>query len=135
MHESEIVLNELAQALRPMPDGVEWFESLGADQQFVVLRRAAEYCLQARATIDDGAESIRRSGIRPTHTPAVLIQRGHLNVQLTKIIGLPEGERVKAFRLLIALLGVADERRRARYCADGCSHAWHQLPSGRGITA
>ncbi|MFF3226916.1 DUF5958 family protein [Nocardia suismassiliense] len=127
MHETEIVLNELAQALRPMPDGVEWFESLDVDQQLVVLRHAAEYCLQARATIDDAAESIRRSGIRPTHTPAVLITRGQLNVQLTKIIGLPEDERVKAFRLLIALLGVADERRRARYCAGGCSHAWHHV--------
>ncbi|WP_433354204.1 DUF5958 family protein [Microtetraspora malaysiensis] len=36
-----------------------------------------------------------------------------------------------AFRLLIALLTVADGRRRERYCAGGCSHAWHQLRNRR----
>ncbi|MFF1838017.1 DUF5958 family protein [Streptomyces sp. NPDC058231] len=25
------------------------------------------------------------------------------------------------------LLGVADKRRRERFCTDGCTHAWHQL--------
>ncbi|MFJ7281002.1 DUF5958 family protein [Kitasatospora sp. NPDC098663] len=131
MYEGEIILNELAQGLRPMSEGIEWFEGLAADEQFVALRDAAGYCLQARATVDDGAESVRRSDVRPTHTPAVLITRGRLTEQLTKIINLPEDERVKAFRLLVALLGVADERRRERQCADGCTHAWHQLTPGR----
>ncbi|WP_069161725.1 DUF5958 family protein [Nocardia altamirensis] len=127
MNARDTILNELAQELRPMSEGVGWFESLDDDEQFDVLRYLAEYCRQARATVDDGVESIRRSGIRPTHTPAVLITRGQLNVQLQKILELPHNERVKAFRLLVALLGVADERRRARYCVDGCSHIWHQL--------
>lgn len=79
---------------------------------------------------EDGPESIRRSGIRPTHTPAVLVTRGRLSEQLTKIISLPQAERTKAFRLLVALLAVADERRRARFCAGGCSHVWHHLEGG-----
>ncbi|NUL07911.1 hypothetical protein HRW07_32835 [Streptomyces lunaelactis] len=93
--------------------------------QFEVLRDIAGFCIQARATIEDGPESIRRAEIRPTHTPVVLITRGRLTEQLTKIINLPQDERIKAFRLLVALLGVADERRRARLCADGCGHPWH----------
>ncbi|MDX2935586.1 DUF5958 family protein [Streptomyces ipomoeae] len=59
----------------------------------------------------------------------MLVTRGRLTDQLAKIINLPQGERVKAFRLLVALLGVADERRRARFCVNGCSHAWHNLGS------
>nr|WP_280900806.1 DUF5958 family protein [Streptomyces sp. SAI-133] len=95
------------------------------------MRDLAGFCIQARATSEDGPESIRRAGIRPTHTPAVLITRGHLTEQLAKIIKIPPDERVKAFRLLIALLGVADDRRR-RFCADGCGHAWHHLWTGEG---
>jgi len=42
---------------------------------------------------------------------------------------------VKAFRLLVALLGVADKRRRERFCADGCTHAWHRLAAGTDTEA
>ncbi|MFJ4845545.1 MULTISPECIES: DUF5958 family protein [unclassified Streptomyces] len=126
MDERTAGLNELAQGLRPLARGVEWFNGLPADEQFEVLRDLSGFCLQARATVEDGAESVRLAGIRPTHTPAVLITRGRLPEQLTKIINLPQDERVKAFRLLVALLGVADKRRRERFCSTGCSHAWHQ---------
>nr|WTB36226.1 DUF5958 family protein [Streptomyces sp. NBC_00830] len=39
----------------------------------------------------------------------------------------PHEERLKSFRLLIAVLAVADGRRRERFCSDGCSHGWHRL--------
>lgn len=86
------------------------------------------HCIQARACSEDGPEAIRRSGLRPTHTPAVLITRGSVFHQLGKIASLlPRDERRKAFRLLVAVLAIADERRRARYCSDGCGHWWHDL--------
>ncbi|MFF4935387.1 DUF5958 family protein [Streptomyces griseofuscus] len=127
-----VILNELAQGIRPLAQGVGWFEGLADTEQFEVLRDLAGFCIQARATSEDGPESIRRAGIRPTHTPAVLVTRGRLTEQLAKIINLPQDERVKAFRLLVALLGVADDRRRLRFCADGCGHAWHHLRTGAG---
>ncbi|MFF9340499.1 MULTISPECIES: DUF5958 family protein [unclassified Streptomyces] len=132
MNERAVVLNGLAQGIRPLEQGIDWFEGLAGAEQFEVLRDLAGFCVQARALIEDGPEGIRRSGIRPTHTPAVLITRGRLTEQLTKIINLPQDERVKAFRLLVALFGVADERRRARFCAHGCVHAWHHLDTGAG---
>ncbi|MEE4545989.1 DUF5958 family protein [Streptomyces sp. V4-01] len=135
MNERAVVLNQLAQGMRPLGRGVEWFENLAAREQFEVLRDLSEFCIQARATVEDGPESVRQAGIRPTHTPAVLIARGQLPGQLTKIISLPQEERVKAFRLLVALLGVADKRRRERFCADGCTHAWHQLATGSDTEA
>ncbi|MFE1841625.1 DUF5958 family protein [Streptomyces sviceus] len=131
MNGRAVILNELAQGIRPLAAGVSWFEELTDTEQYEVLRDLAGFCIQARATSEDGPESIRRAGIRPTHTPAVLITRGHLTEQLAKIINLPPDERVKAFRLLVALLGVADDRRR-RFCADGCGHAWHHLRTGEG---
>ncbi len=131
MHEREVILNELAQGLRPMPQGLEWFGGLTDEEQSDVLGLLCQFCLQARAVSEDGPEAIRRSGLRPTHTPAVLIARGRFDEQLGKIASLTPGhERVKAFRLLVKVLGVADARRRARYCVGGCGHDWHQLVSG-----
>ncbi|WP_336606036.1 DUF5958 family protein [Streptomyces sp. BA2] len=79
--------------------------------------------------MEDGPERrIRRAELRSTHTPAVLITRGRIDQQLGKIAGLaPLDERRKAIRLLIAVLAIVDERRRVRYCSDGCGHWWHSL--------
>ncbi|MGW2232271.1 DUF5958 family protein [Streptomyces formicae] len=128
MNESTVMFNELAQERRPMAQGLDWFEGLGVEEQFAALRLLSHYCVQARATSDDGPESIRRAGLRPTHTPAVLITGGRINEQLGKIASLtPLDERRKAFRLLISVLAVADERRRRLFCSDGCGHEWHRL--------
>ncbi|MFJ2650225.1 DUF5958 family protein [Streptomyces sp. NPDC087420] len=128
MTERDLMLNELAQGLRSMSQGIEWFEALGPAEQSETLRYLSHHCAQARAVTEDGPESIRRAGLRPTHTPAVLITHGRIDQQLWKIASLtPPDERRKAFRLLIALLAIADERRRARHCSDGCGHWWHNL--------
>ncbi|MFI1031332.1 DUF5958 family protein [Streptomyces sp. NPDC020951] len=69
-----------------------------------------------------------RAGLRPTHTPAVLITCGPIDQQLGKIAGLAlVDERRKAFRLLVAVLATADERRRERFCSGACGHWWHRL--------
>ncbi|WP_437003720.1 DUF5958 family protein [Streptomyces sp. enrichment culture] len=104
--------------------GGEWFEGFAADEQFEVLRDLSGFCIQARATVKDGPEGVR-ADIRPTRTSAALITPGQLPAQLIKIINLPRNERVKKFRLLVALLGVTDKRRRERSYAVGCTHAWH----------
>ncbi|MFC8226355.1 DUF5958 family protein [Streptomyces sp. NPDC057287] len=125
----DVILNELAQELRPMSQGVEWFDGLSPEEQLETLRFLRHHCIQARAVIEDGPESIRRAGLRPTHTPAVLITRGKIDQQLGKIASLaPLDERRKAFRLLIAVLAISDARRRERYCSGGCGHWWHRLP-------
>ncbi|MEU5251330.1 DUF5958 family protein [Streptomyces longwoodensis] len=128
MNERDLLLNELAQGLRPMAEGIEWFDGLGREQQSEVLLFLRHHCVQARAVPDDAEEAVRRAGLRPTHTPAVLISHGRFEEQLGKIAGLaPLDERRKAFRLLIAVLTIADARRRKHFCSRGCSHWWHRL--------
>ncbi|VVJ17434.1 Uncharacterised protein [Amycolatopsis camponoti] len=129
MHERAIIINELAQGRRSTAFGVGWFSAVAGSEQLAVLEEIAGYCIQARATTDDVQEAIRRAELKPTYTPAVLAVRGPVHVQLPKITILPAAERVKAFRLLIALLGIADGRRRAVFCSQGCSHSWHRLGS------
>ncbi|GGX02443.1 hypothetical protein GCM10010383_35880 [Streptomyces lomondensis] len=126
------MLNELAQGLRPLSQGLAWFEDMAEEEQFVVLRELFQFCVQARAVGEDALEGIRRSGLRPTHTPAVLLARGRIEEQLGKVARLrPRHERIKAFRLLVQVLGLADARRRERFCVDGCGHAWHRLAGER----
>jgi hypothetical protein len=124
----DVLLNQLAQGLRPVPEGIDWFDGLDERGQSEVLLFLSHHCVQARAVNEDAPESIRRAGLRPTHTPAVLISRGRIDHQLGKIAALtPRDERRKAFRLLIAVLSIADARRRERYCSGGCGHWWHGL--------
>src|SRR5690242_585819 len=78
----DVILNELAQGLRPIQEGVEWFDALSQEKQYEVLRLLSHHCLQARAVEEDGPESIRRAGLRPTHTSAVLITRSRIDQQL-----------------------------------------------------
>ncbi|RST17459.1 hypothetical protein E2C00_32985 [Streptomyces sp. WAC05374] len=131
MTQRDVILNELAQGLRPMSQGIAWFDALDPQEQSEALLFLRHHCVQARATAEDGPESIHRAGLRPTHTPAVLITQGRINEQLGKIASLtPRGERRKAFRLLIAVLGIADARRRERHCSHGCGHWWHRLSAG-----
>ncbi|WP_326816332.1 MULTISPECIES: DUF5958 family protein [unclassified Streptomyces] len=128
MTERDVMLNELAQGLRPMSQGIEWFDALGPEEQSEALLFLCHHCVQARVVAEDGPESIRRAGLRLTHTPAVLITRGRIEHQLGKIASLtPLDERRKAFRLLVAVFAIADGRRRERFCSDGCGHWWHRL--------
>ena len=42
--DADVILNELAQGLRPMAQGIEWFEGLCAQEQSDTLRFLAEFC-------------------------------------------------------------------------------------------
>ncbi|MFF0286847.1 DUF5958 family protein [Streptomyces sp. NPDC005262] len=122
LYAHEVILNELAQGLRSTAKGVEWFENLSEDDKRKAVHALVLFCGQARAREDDVPESIARSGIRPTHTPAVMLTKWRFGMAQ-----LPAYELTKSFRLLVALFSIADTRKRALYCAGGCSHEWHQF--------
>lgn len=122
LYAHEVILNELAQGLRPVDEGVEWFEGLSEDDQRTVLHALVLFFGQARAREEDVPESITRSGIRPTRTPAVMLKKWRFGME-----ALPAYELTKSFRLLVALFRIADTRRRTLHCASGCGHAWHNL--------
>ncbi|QNP64131.1 DUF5958 family protein [Streptomyces genisteinicus] len=127
LHPSEVVVNELAQGARTMDEGVAWFGGLTEAGRREVLHHLVLFCRQARAREEDVPESIRRSGIRPTHTPAVMLAKWRFGMG-----SLPAHELTKSFRLLVALFAIADTRRRTLYCAGGCGHEWHNLPPRQG---
>ncbi|MEW2505421.1 MULTISPECIES: DUF5958 family protein [unclassified Amycolatopsis] len=132
------LLNELAQGLRTLDEGMAWFESLDQDGRRAALTRPQEYCVQARAVSDDVAEAATQVGLKPGNTAVVVASTGRspepMAVQLRKLTELhPPDQQRSAFRLLVGLLSVADERRR-RHCDGYCTHWWHHPPTPHART-
>jgi hypothetical protein len=123
-------LNQIAQGLLPWSLGVSWFTGLLPSDQKSVLRDLAYITNQAHPRAEEVEPAMRLAGLKSTFTPCVLVSKG-LSPERAfhKIVSLPETEWENSFRLLLALLSVADARRRTAHCAQGCSHEWHQLPS------
>jgi len=121
-----ILLNQIAQGIRTIQEGKDWFLSLSVERRLEVLRHVSFLALQASAREEDVPLAIERSGLRRGYTPCVLLLNGRLKIQLAKVCALPPEEYEKAFILLITLLGIADSRRRTTKCVDGCDHWWHR---------
>ncbi len=119
-------LNEPAQGIRALDDGARWFERRDPAERRVILDELAFYAWQARAGEEDRDEAITRAGIKAGDTAAVLLRAGEPRLRFRKICALPDYQQVPAFRLLVSVFGVADDRRRA-LCGSTGSHAWHRL--------
>ncbi|WP_432097358.1 DUF5958 family protein [Streptomyces sp. bgisy100] len=124
---SERMINEVAQELRSLEEGVEWFSALGLEQQESALHEIVLYLMQAHVTVEDGRKGLEKSGVKATMTPAVLIVREPILERIGKIAGLPQQEYLKAFRVLMSTFAVTDTRRRETQCRGSCTHAWHNL--------
>ncbi|MFI0716412.1 DUF5958 family protein [Streptomyces inhibens] len=127
MKPSERIINEIAQGLISLEEGVKWFSSLEEADKKEVLHEIVRYAMQAHITTQDGREGVAKSGVKPTMTPAVLIAREPIVERMGTIINLPAAENTKAFRVLISAFSVADTRRRETECRGACSHEWHNL--------
>ncbi|MGW7487560.1 DUF5958 family protein [Streptomyces sp. NPDC054786] len=127
MTPSERIINEMAQGLLSLEEGVKWFTSLEEADKKEVLREIGCYAMQAHITTQDGREGVAKSGVKPTMTPAVLIVREPILDRMATIINLPAAEYTKAFRVLISTFSVADTRRRETECRGACTHEWHNL--------
>ncbi|MEU7640788.1 DUF5958 family protein [Streptomyces sp. NPDC039016] len=127
MKPSARIINEIAQGLLSVDDGVKWFSSLEEAEKKEVLHEIVRYAMQAHITTQDGQTGVAKSGVKPTMTPAVLIVREPIIERMGTIINLPPAENTKAFRVLISAFSVADTRRRETECRGACSHEWHNL--------
>ncbi|MEV7414843.1 DUF5958 family protein [Streptomyces sp. NPDC089919] len=121
-----MIVNEIAQGLRCLDDGVAWFSGLCLADRREVLQQIGGYVMQAGSTAADGRAGVARSGVKATANPSVMIC---MDPPRYGFSGLPADEHVKAFRVLVSVFAVADTRRREMYCRNACGHPWHNLPS------
>jgi hypothetical protein len=124
--EEEILVNQLAQGIVEMPTGESWFAGLTESTQRSVLRELNIFIANAGPHSEDAARAVALSGLESTFTPCVLLTTGiNTRHQLAKISSLPRPELGKSFRLLIALLAVADTRRKTTNPINATNHWWH----------
>ncbi len=124
--DNQILLNQLAQGLSDIREGGVWFIALEENERRAALRELNFMIAQASPRNEDVANAITKSGLKTTYTACVLLKTGEMRERLAKIANLPENELLKAFRLLIALLGVCDGRRRVEKPLDTVNHWWHR---------
>lgn len=123
--EEIIFINQLAQNYFPFEKGNVWFKNMNSEKQLEILREISNYALQAGVKESDVDAAIKKAELKKTFTPCVLIQKGNLKFQFSKILNLPQEENTKTFALFLSLFSIADERRRNEKCRNGCSHWWH----------
>lgn len=142
--EVEIYLNQLAQEIKPLAEGKEWFALLNDEEQKKVLRALSTFIIQAGVIGSDVHSAFDLLAIKPTWTPCVILLKAaekdlkgnkELKKSLAKVVALPKSERRKSFVLLIHILGVADARRRLLESKIGCDHWWHKDLSDEQVIA
>ncbi len=131
----EITLNQIRQNLLNKEDAKNWFFNLSIEHQKAILQRLSYLVLQAGTRDGDVNIAIKKSNLRPTYTPCILLSQGRIKEQIAKVLKLPNSEFLKAFILLITLFEIADTRRYNNSCQDGCTHWWHRDLSDRRVLA
>lgn len=123
----ELMINQAAHGVTPFADVGRWFEAQGPETKRKAIVMLSNMIVNAKYLPSDGPLAIELSGLKPTLTPCVLLSKGAHRNRLNQIEAL-SGDKVQrqAFELLLALLGVADRRRKADVCGHGCTrHWWH----------
>jgi hypothetical protein len=109
--EDEILINKYGQDLISADELLKNFSVYDLLSKGVYLRELLGLIVQSKPKDEDIELAIKESGLKPTFTPCVLLQKGVANHHLQKIVELPEVELSKAFVLLLSLFKVAYSRR------------------------
>jgi hypothetical protein len=120
-----LLLNRVAQGVRSVDLLLTEVASVDEPRRLAWFDDLAMALLQSHPLTAEVEQAIAHAGLRPTFTPCVLVRTKPLGEALAVLRGLPSYETPKAFRLLVALLGIADGRRR-QSCSPDCQHWWHR---------
>lgn len=124
--EDRIQINRWARAPQAKDTALQWFASVDDDTRKETLRETGMMATQAGCSPGDVVDAAQRWSLPQGCTPCVLMSKPNPRTQLAKVLTLPKSEWPRSFALLLALLSVADDRRRRTQCQPHCSHWWHQ---------
>ncbi len=109
--EYEILFNKYGQEIIPAEVLVAKFLEANEPIQLDLFNHLLFIILQSKALDSDVEYAIKRSNLKPSLTPCVILKKGVGMNNLKKIINLPSNEKLKSFRLLLELFKVAYERK------------------------
>lgn len=122
----ELAVNQAAQQCAGRDE--EWFKGLSEVERACALNALVLAVHQAHPLEDERASAVAE---RPdTHEDAVrapaVTTPAHGRRPQDCGAARPNRQQRQAFSLLLTLFRIADARRRAGQCANGCSHWWHE---------
>jgi hypothetical protein len=124
--EDDILINQWVQEIKATSVLVEWFESGTPDRRLELLRHLLNLCNQARVREEDSQMALVASKLNPRRSAGVILSKGATKSVLHKLSTLRKMDGGDAFVLLLHLLKIADERRRAAEGPGPCHHWWHR---------
>jgi hypothetical protein len=127
MNNTELQLNKIAQGFISIQSGIDWFDTFDQNEKKEVLQTLSVILTQAHPTRDEILSGVKKSKLKPTYTPCILITEKPFKEAIAKIRNLPADELEKSFLLLLSIFSISDKRRRETDCANGCSHEWHNI--------
>ncbi len=124
--EENILINQWVQKVKDSPTLLAWYEVSADLKKIEILEWLVSLCKQARATNEEGQQAILASALNPRRSAGVLLAKGTNTEILNKLSTLRNADGVDAFILLLHLLRIADERRKAAETLTSCNHWWHR---------
>lgn len=115
----EILCNRAAQGGASVDDLLRELNSDSEEHRRRRLRQLAAMVQQASPTDGDAAPAIAKAGVAATRTASVLIGKRPFVQQLAKLWSLPPSELDDVCKILLAVLAIADQRRRTTKCNGG----------------
>jgi hypothetical protein len=127
MNETELKINKIAQDFLPLVEGLAWYDEADSDLRNKIMR-ALDLCIfQSHPTKEDIEKGIKKSGLKETYSPCVLVRKKPFNEARQKVLNMPKLDQRRGFILFLSIFGVADKRRRETQCKGGCTHDWHNI--------
>ncbi len=121
----QIHLNRMVQGIEERGAFFSMFDAADEARRRELLRTATRMAEQAGAKEEDVSAAIVDAGVNPRRTSAVVAGLPPLRQNIWRLSSLPMADLSDGIRLMLALFAIADARRRATVCANGCSHWWH----------
>jgi hypothetical protein len=109
--EEAILFNQFGQELCDEEKLMAFFLSRNSTYKRALLKDLVHLIIQSKVTDEDVSSALKKSNLKSTYTPCVLIQKGLNYETYQKIISLPEPELWKSFKLFIHLFKVGYLRR------------------------
>jgi hypothetical protein len=132
-----LLLNRYAQGLVSRDDLRQWHLALDEDDRSEAVKSAWILAIEAGVRDADIDPAVELAGLKPTHTPVVLLKTGRLALHHRgfRLAGLPGIVSTQAFLLAAGCFRLADTRRRQAEGGTPCHHWWHQDLSDPAVLA
>lgn len=125
--DEEIFINQFVQQLHSSEVMEAWFSDRDHAEKREVILNLLNMVVQAHPTDEEIELAARKLGKENSPSAVKLMnKRKPYCTYGYELADLPEKELKTGFLLLLTILSMADSRRRATECKDGCSHWWHK---------